>query len=249
MKTIIDFENYSLPFELEPKFEIDVWPPEDLCELLNITNDQLTYLVNRTSKECINKSIKKAFNANFIFEDKELVNITSIGLYLLFSLNYELKNYKFLQDYIYPFEELAIFDLLRYQGFKSNPAKIKRINNIPDEFKVNSFEDMAAINAKKISTELKVPNLNIEDKTHLLYGKKIVITGVFSKFPIRQEMAKLIKSVGGDNNTSISKLTDYVIVGENAGPSKLKKIEILGTKTLTEADFIELFISHRPKYV
>lgn len=57
------------------------------------------------------------------------------------------------------------------------------------------------------------------------YDKKVVITGLF---PIeRSVLAKKIKSLGADINTSVNKLTDIVLLGEKAGPQKLVKIKEL----------------------
>lgn len=77
-----------------------------------------------------------------------------------------------------------------------------------------------------IKGDLLVKDLSQADKESPLYDKKIVITGVF---PIeRNDLAWLAKNkLGADINTSISKNTEIVLVGENAGPSKLKKIEEL----------------------
>lgn len=93
----------------------------------------------------------------------------------------------------------------------------------------------------KIDSKDLKPNFEIEDKTHLFYKKKIVFTGKFYMFPERRIIGEWIKEVGGDNNLSISKETDYVIVGEAPGPVKMKQIEEFKTKTLSEQDFISLF--------
>ena len=82
---------------------------------------------------------------------------------------------------------------------------------------------------------------DIKDTSHFFYQKKVVITGTFEKFPFREEMAKLLYNVGADINSSISKRTDYVIIGENAGPKKLEKIEELGIETIDEKRFLEIF--------
>lgn len=57
------------------------------------------------------------------------------------------------------------------------------------------------------------------------YDKKVVITGVFSID--RKELAAKLKSMGADIDGSVTKRTDFVIIGEDAGPKKLEKIESL----------------------
>jgi len=73
----------------------------------------------------------------------------------------------------------------------------------------------------------------------ILLGKSIVVSGVFSKFT-RDELKSTIEEHGGKNAGSISKKTDYVVAGENMGPSKLAKAKELGITILTEDQFIEL---------
>jgi len=65
-----------------------------------------------------------------------------------------------------------------------------------------------------------------------LAGKTFVITGTLSQ--PREEIAESIKSAGGKVTDSVSKKTDYVVVGEAAG-SKLAKAQQLGIAILDEA--------------
>ncbi|MBX3290360.1 MAG: NAD-dependent DNA ligase LigA [Acidobacteria bacterium] len=69
-------------------------------------------------------------------------------------------------------------------------------------------------------------------------GKTFVLTGKLEQFT-RDEAAKLIEDRGGRTSSSVSKKTDYVIAGTDAG-SKLTKAETLGITVLSEADFKEL---------
>ncbi len=69
-------------------------------------------------------------------------------------------------------------------------------------------------------------------------GKKFVFTGGLSRFS-RSEAQQMIESLGARATGSVSKSTDYVVVGEDAG-SKADDARRLGVPTLDENGFIEL---------
>jgi DNA ligase (NAD+) len=69
-------------------------------------------------------------------------------------------------------------------------------------------------------------------------GKTFVLTGKLDNYT-RDEAAKLIEDRGGRVSSSMSKKTDYVVAGEDAG-SKLTKAESLGVSVLGESDFKEM---------
>ncbi len=71
-----------------------------------------------------------------------------------------------------------------------------------------------------------------------LEGLKFVLTGALSEFT-RDGAARLIESLGGIVQSSVSKLTDIVVAGENAG-SKLEKARALGKKIIDEIEFKNL---------
>lgn len=69
-------------------------------------------------------------------------------------------------------------------------------------------------------------------------GKTFVFTGTLSQFT-RDEAQALVEKYGGKSASSVSKKTDYVVVGENAG-SKAETARRLGLKILSETEFLEL---------
>ena len=71
-----------------------------------------------------------------------------------------------------------------------------------------------------------------------LTGKTFVVTGTLQDFS-RDEIEGLIKQLGGKATGSVSKKTDYVVAGENAG-SKLEKARGLGVTVLSEGEFEKL---------
>jgi len=72
-----------------------------------------------------------------------------------------------------------------------------------------------------------------------LAGKKIVVTGTLESLS-REEAKEKIRAAGGDWVTSVSKNTDYVVVGQNPG-SKAGKARELGVKIIDEKEFLGLF--------
>ena len=79
----------------------------------------------------------------------------------------------------------------------------------------------------------------VEDKK--LEGKTFVLTGTLEKYT-RTEASDIIEKLGGKTSGSVSKKTDYVLAGEDAG-SKLSKAQSLGITILSEQDFENLINS------
>jgi DNA ligase (NAD+) len=67
----------------------------------------------------------------------------------------------------------------------------------------------------------------------------IVVTGTFEKHS-REELKIMIEQHGGKNGSSISKKTNYLVAGNDSGPSKLEKATSLGVKVISETEFIDL---------
>jgi DNA ligase (NAD+) len=80
------------------------------------------------------------------------------------------------------------------------------------------------------------------DSSGVFANKTIVVTGALRKYS-RDEIEKLIVQKGGRASSSVSKKTDFLIAGEDAG-SKLEKARSLGVPVLSEDDFDSFM--HRP---
>jgi len=78
-------------------------------------------------------------------------------------------------------------------------------------------------------------------KSSLFENKTLVLTGTLTTFT-REEASEKIAALGGKVSSSVSKKTDYVLAGDNAG-SKLSKASELGVKIITEQEFIEMLKS------
>ncbi|MDD3051039.1 MAG: NAD-dependent DNA ligase LigA [Candidatus Cloacimonetes bacterium] len=76
-------------------------------------------------------------------------------------------------------------------------------------------------------------------KNDLLKGAKFVVTGTLKEFT-RESIKKAIEENGGKVVDSVSRNTDYLIVGENAGSKLTKARNIPSVKIITEQDFIQM---------
>lgn len=81
-------------------------------------------------------------------------------------------------------------------------------------------------------------SISKSNKPQTLSGKTIVVTGSLENFT-RDGASEAITERGGKSASSVSKKTDYVVVGDSPG-SKAKKAEELGVPVINEGEFIHL---------
>lgn len=148
---------------------------------------------------------------------------------------------------------------IRHVGTKAAKVLAKKYKNIDNLANATSeelamVEDVGPIVANSIrefflqeQTEdlikrLKEAGVNMEYQEEILDdrfdGKTFVITGSLEKYT-RTEVSNIIEKFGGKVSGSVSKKTDYLLAGEEAG-SKLTKARIYGTTILNEAQFDEM---------
>jgi DNA ligase (NAD+) len=87
--------------------------------------------------------------------------------------------------------------------------------------------------------KMEAENLVLELEGNSLDGKTFLYTGTFEGYS-REELEQKIEANGGKLVSGVSKKLDFLIVGEGAGPSKLKKAETLGVKMISEEEFTGL---------
>ncbi len=149
---------------------------------------------------------------------------------------------------------------IRHVGVKASKILAKKYKNI-DNLMEATAEELSEINdigpivansirefflqdqTKDLIEKLKQAGVNLESleediQDDRFAGKTFVLTGSLEKYT-RGEAANLIEKFGGKTSSSVSKKTDYVLAGEEAG-SKLTKAQNLGVTILTEAEFEEL---------
>lgn len=111
------------------------------------------------------------------------------------------------------------------------------VGEITAESIYNFFKQGQSID---LINKLKQAGVNMTLKQELgtdnrFEGKVFVLTGSLEKYS-RDEASQIIEKLGGKTSSSVSKKTDYVLAGEDAG-SKLKKAQELGVKIISEIEF------------
>jgi DNA ligase (NAD+) len=103
-----------------------------------------------------------------------------------------------------------------------------------------SEENIAIIERlKSYGVQLEISAEKLANQTDVLQGNTFVVSGVFTKVS-RDELKKLIEDNGGKVSSSISSKTNYVVAGDNMGPSKKTKAESLGVSIISEDDFLQM---------
>jgi DNA ligase (NAD+) len=123
-------------------------------------------------------------------------------------------------------------------------ARVKGIGPVLAGSVHRFFQSMAG---RKTIDDLKAAGVKLTEEPRArpvdvagtdLAGKTFVVTGTLERYS-RQEIEELIRQLGGKATGSVSKKTDYVVAGAEAG-SKLEKARALGIQVLTEGQFEKL---------
>ena len=204
-----------------------------------------------------------------LIERKLISNIADIYKLTIEDISSLKKNgKKFAQNLINAIEESKTRDLyrvinslgIRHVGVKSAKTLAKYFKDMDKLIEASyeelrMIEDVGEITANTIYeffrqdqtidliNKLKQANVNMKAETQTnqdekFAGKTFVLTGSLEHYS-REEASELIEKLGGKTSSSVSKKTDYVLAGEDAG-SKLKKAQELGITIISEEEFIAM---------
>lgn len=101
-----------------------------------------------------------------------------------------------------------------------------------------SSEQNLAFIEKLKSAGVSMDTVTLTSEDDRFSGKTFVLTGTLEKYT-RSEASKIIENFGGKTSSSVSKKTDFVLAGKEAG-SKLEKANSLGVKVISESEFEEM---------
>ena len=149
---------------------------------------------------------------------------------------------------------------IRHVGVKASKTLARKYKNI-DNLMNAKYEELSEINdigpivansiasffeesqTKDLIQRLKENNVNMESleeevQDKRFEGKTFVLTGSLEEFT-RGQASDIIEKLGGKTSGTVSKKTDYVLAGSEAG-SKLTKAQNLGVQIITEEEFKEM---------
>jgi len=121
---------------------------------------------------------------------------------------------------------------------KANPEELEEVNEVGPRIAESIVEFFADEHNRKLVSDLRKAGLTFtgqkKEKGTKLAGKTFVLTGTLARHT-RDEAKKMIEDAGGRVSGSVSKKTDYVVAGSDAG-SKLDKARELGVNVIGEEE-------------
>jgi DNA ligase (NAD+) len=132
---------------------------------------------------------------------------------------------------------------------RAGEAGLSQVDEVGDVIAKSVSAFFASDYGQRIVSELRSLGLNMgseadaaaaatKNTAGVLAGKTLVVTGTLTRFT-RDQIQELIQQHGGRASSSVSKKTDYLVAGTDAG-SKLTKAQELGVAVLDEDGFVAL---------
>lgn len=205
-----------------------------------------------------NEGLVKSIKDIYLLRPEQLVNLPRFGKKSAQNL---LSGIQKSRDV--PFERVLFALGIRHVGetlARKIARSVKNIHHLAEmtEEELQEIEDVGGIIAQSIrkwfskkenleliqflsekGIRMKITDDTVGKTNDFITGKSFVISGVFEKVS-REELKNLIEMHGGKCQGSVSSKTNYLLIGDNPGPEKLKKAASLNIRVLNEKDFFEL---------
>ena len=124
----------------------------------------------------------------------------------------------------------------------ASPEDLEAIDGFGAVLAKAAYEFFALQESQAMIERLRSCGVNMKSlkelKDNRFAGMTFVLTGTLPNYS-RAEASEIIESFGGKTSSSVSKKTDYVLAGDEAG-SKLDKANSLGVKVINEAEFNQM---------
>jgi DNA ligase (NAD+) len=125
---------------------------------------------------------------------------------------------------------------------KAGEEELQKVEEVGPRIAKSIVEFFAEPKNRELVEELRAAGLTLKGKKKergtKLAGKTFVLTGTLANYT-RDEAKKMIEDAGGKVAGSVSKKTDYVVAGTDAG-SKLDRAKELGVKVISEKEMVDL---------
>jgi DNA ligase (NAD+) len=196
----------------------------DVADLYSLTHEQLANLERMGDK-----------SADNLLEEIDNSRRTSLAR-LIFALGIRFvgeRTGQLLADHFASLDKLA----------KASEAELLEVEEVGPKVAESILEFFAEARNREVIGKLRKAGLQFEQAKvrkpagHLA-GKQFVLTGTLPRYS-RDEAKGMIEEAGGRVIGSVSKKTDYVVVGADPG-SKLEKARSLGVKTIEESELLKL---------
>jgi len=230
-KIVEQLMNEGLVSNFSDIFELKKGDLEPLERFAEKSADNLVKAIEKTKKIEFPKFLY-ALGIRHVGEETAILIAKAISMEFPISKSqYPIKSQiKNIEEIIKYFPEISAEDWMKIKGIggKSAESLYEWFNNNEN---TRLLQKMNELGVNVIFPRIQTANLKLQNQSFVLTGELESMS--------RDEAKEKIRALGGDISSSVSKNTNYVIVGKNPG-SKYDKAKALGVKVVNEDEFLSL---------